>query len=534
MRKGCAHNVAAMRSKDQPSKFMWNAGARGRQALAALVSLSEDWRFTRFVPLAIVLAYWLGPSSLLATVSLVLPSMLALKEVTRRRNNPRAPDVGERDFLTPFGNRAFALRRAGMAMSGRKRGHDGAILVLQLVDQQAWQNRRGSAFADRLGVELVKRAAQVLRSDDAIARTDAGCVVIVLDDLNGDAETRAIAIAQRLQDNMDDPLKVDGVSVTSALAVGICPIAKTPLPDGDSWLDAATLALGDAQMKGGGIRIFDRRMQSQARQKEALAADLEAALEGGELRAWYQPQISATDGRVTGLEALVRWHHPENGILPPGVFLDQIAALGLSERLSEVMIYQSLSRLRDLDRAGASGLNIGINLSTDELRNPRLVEKLKWEADRFDIAPDRICVEVLETVVCETDDDIIARNLRALASAGFTIDLDDFGTGHAAIANIRRFAVQRIKIDRGFVSNLSKDDGAPRLIASMVAMADSLGVETLAEGVEEPGDIAALAALGVQYLQGYGIARPMEGDSVFDWIKAYAPVHPPAKRRAAG
>lgn len=522
-----------MRINDQPHISMPRAGTRARNLFARLIAASDDWRFTRFMPLAIVLAYWLGPASLLATVSLVLPSMMALKEVTRRPSNPREPEVGERDFLTPFGNRAFAVRRAGLAVSGRKRGHDGAILVLQLVDQQAWQNRRGSAFADRLGVELVQRAACVLRSDDAISRTDAGCVVIVLDDLNGNAETRAIAIAERLQANMDEPLKVDGIAVTSALSVGICPIAKSPLPDGDSWLDAATIALGDAQMKGGGIRVFDRRMQSEARLKEALAADLEAALEADELRAWYQPQISASDGRVTGLEALVRWHHPDRGVLPPGVFLDQIAALGLSERLSEVMIYQALSRLRDLDRAGLGGLSMGINLSTDELRNPRLVEKLKWEADRFDIAPDRICIEVLETVVCESDDDVIARNLRALAKAGFSIDLDDFGTGHAAIANIRRFAVHRIKIDRGFVSNLSSDPGASELIASMVAMAASLGVETLAEGVEEAGDIAALGAIGIGYLQGYGIARPMEGNQLADWIGTHSLPRPEKKHRAA-
>lgn len=523
-----------MRRDEKPQFLTRIAASKTGAAIARVLALSDDWRFTRFVPLAIVLAYWLGPQSLLATVSLVLPSMMALKEVTRRPVNPRDPQPGEVDFLTPFGNRAFALRRAAMAVSGRRKGHDGAVLVLQLVDRSAWQHRRGSTFVDQLGVALVDRAAQVLRHDDAIARTDSGNVVIVLDDLIGQAETRARAIAKRLQDNMAEPIIIDGIPVTSALSVGLCPVSKAPLPDADAWLDAATIALENAQSAGGGMRVFDRRMQHQARQREALAADLEAALEAGELRAWYQPQISAADGRVTGLEALVRWHHPDQGILPPGAFLDQIEQLGLSERLSEVMIYQSLSRLRDLDRSGKAGLQIGINLSTDELRNPQLVDKLKWEADRFDITPQRICIEVLETVVCESDDDVIVRNLRALAEAGFRIDLDDFGTGHAAIANIKRFSVDRIKIDRAFVSNLSTDPGAIDLVASMVAMASSLGVETLAEGVEEIGDIAALDAIGVGYLQGFGIARPMQGDQLSDWIEARAECGSYPARSATG
>lgn len=489
-----------------------------RTVAQAFLVRAEDWRAIRFLPLAVVIAYWLGPPSLLATVSLVLPSLLALKEVTRKPVEPWLPNAEERDFITPFGNRAFAYRRANDAIRMRRTGAGSAVIRARFLDLDAWRLRQGAGFADRLVRTLAEELRGVLRDRDAIARTEGSDFLIILDPTRKGGEEAVEDVARRVQSAMERIIHVDQIPLAGPVAVGICPIARAPAPSAEAWLEAALVAAEEAALAGGGLRRFDSRMQHAARTRDALRADLEAALENGEIRVWYQPQVNARTGAPVGMEALARWHHPEHGVLAPSAFLPEVARQGLSERLSEVIMHQAFAKLRNLSRAGLEDLTVGVNLSTDELRNPSLVDKLKWEADRFDLEPSNICIEVLETVICETDDDIVARNLRALARVGFRIDLDDFGTGHAAIANIRRFSVTRIKIDRSFVAPLSGDAEASMLIDAMVRMARSLGVETLAEGVETPGDQALLAELGVTAVQGYAIARPMPDEEIGDWL----------------
>jgi EAL domain-containing protein (putative c-di-GMP-specific phosphodiesterase class I) len=228
--------------------------------------------------------------------------------------------------------------------------------------------------------------------------------------------------------------------------------------------------------------------------------------------------VSTHTGSITGFEALARWYHPEKGLIPPAEFLPMIEDAGLSERLGEVILYQALTALVRWDRAGLQVPTVAVNFSAPELRNPRLADKLKWELDRFDLAPNRLSVEVLENVVAQTDNDVIVSNIAALASLGCGIDLDDFGTGHASITSIRRFAVRRIKIDRSFVTRLDEDREQQKMVSAILSMAERLGLETLAEGVETPGEHAMLAQLGCGDVQGFGIARPMPVDETMEWI----------------
>jgi EAL domain-containing protein (putative c-di-GMP-specific phosphodiesterase class I) len=200
--------------------------------------------------------------------------------------------------------------------------------------------------------------------------------------------------------------------------------------------------------------------------------------------------------------------------------LPAIEDAGLSERLGEVMLYHALAALVRWDKAGFHIPNVAVNFSSAELRNPRLAEKLKWELDRFDLTPDRLCVEILETVIAETDNDVIVRNISALANLGCQIDLDDFGTGHASITNIRRFAVNRIKIDRSFVTHVDEDREQQKIVSGILSLAEQMGLETLAEGVETKGEHAMLAQLGCGHVQGFLFARPMPFDDTQAWIIA--------------
>ncbi|NNK16978.1 MAG: EAL domain-containing protein, partial [Sulfitobacter sp.] len=191
---------------------------------------------------------------------------------------------------------------------------------------------------------------------------------------------------------------------------------------------------------------------------------------------------------------------------------------GQLERLAEVMIYHSFAALKAWDAAGVDVPQVGVNFAGSELSNPKLLEKIKWELDRFELSPNRLAVEVLETVVAGAPDDMITLNINALGKLGCRIDLDDFGTGHASIASIRRFSVSRIKIDRSFVMKADRDPEQQRMISAILTMAERLQLETLAEGVETVGEHVLLAQLGCDHVQGFGIGRPMPFEQTLDWI----------------
>jgi EAL domain-containing protein (putative c-di-GMP-specific phosphodiesterase class I) len=261
------------------------------------------------------------------------------------------------------------------------------------------------------------------------------------------------------------------------------------------------------------------RLATKARAE--LREDVVDALATGQIQPWFQPQISTDTGQITGFEALARWHHPIKGIIPPKEFLRAIEQAGQLERLAEVMIYNSFAALQAWDAAGLHVPQIGVNFAGSELSNPKLLEKIKWELDRFDLAPDRLAVEVLETVIASAPDDMITRNINALGKLGCSIDLDDFGTGNASIASIKRFSVSRIKIDKSFVMKADRDPEQQRMISAILTMAERLQVQTLAEGVETVGEHVLLAQLGCDHVQGFGIGRPMPFDKTEEWINAH-------------
>ena len=242
------------------------------------------------------------------------------------------------------------------------------------------------------------------------------------------------------------------------------------------------------------------------------------AFDENQIRAHFQPQISTDTGEITGFEALARWYHPVRGMIAPAEFLPAIEEAGLSERLGEVMLYQSLSALAVWDKTGAKVPAVSVNFSKAELRGPGLAQKLKWELDRFELAPERLTIEILESVAGETENEVVVANIAAISKLGCGVDLDDFGTGTGSILSLRRFAIRRIKIDRSFVTKVDEDRDQQRVVAAILSMAEQLGLQTLAEGVETPGEHAMLSQLGCGHVQGFGIARPMPVEDTLDWI----------------
>ncbi|GLT09114.1 diguanylate cyclase [Sulfitobacter porphyrae] len=396
------------------------------------------------------------------------------------------------------------------------------IYAIALSEFDALADRYGQAAADTVVLRTGERLIATLRDVDSVAQLgDARFGICTAPLRHLDLET-CIQMASRLQTALEEPVAINGVNIYVSASVGFCQHTRAPDSGGDAWMRAAVTALREAQHRGpSAIRAFSDQMRIAIETREEIRDDVVKALDSGQIQPWFQPQISTDTGEITGFEALARWHHPQRGILLPKDFLSAIESAGLLERLTEVMMYHTFAALKAWDGADAQVPQVGVNFTSSELRNPRLTDKVRWELDRFDLTPDRLAVEVLETVVACAPDDLITRNINALGAMGCRIDLDDFGTGHAAITSIRRFSVSRIKIDRSFVMKADRDPEQQRMISAILTMAERLEVETLAEGVETVGEHVLLAQLGCDHVQGYGIGRPMPFDQTLDWISRH-------------
>lgn len=470
-------------------------------------------------PVLLVAGLWLGAEGMLVAALSALPLMLLRRLGARRA---LAPDPA-RSATGGLPHRQTVVQALDRGLAATGQGwRTTACIVLGLDDPTAVIENHCQAAFEQVVHHLVERLATTVRPQDVVARLDGDRFAIALSALRrADLET-LIQICGRIQSVLHEPIPVDGATIYASVSAGFCLASRAPDRTGEGLIAAAETALADARRNGpSAIRAFSPEVAAAAREDIGRQDRIAEALDHGEIVAWFQPQLSTDTGEVTGFEALARWKHPERGILPPSEFLPAITAGGLSARLGETMLFQTLTALRCWDRAGYRVPAAAVNFCREELRNPRLTERMHWELDRFDLAAARLTIEILETVVAEAENDTIVRNIAALAAMGCGIDLDDFGTGHASITSIRRFAVNRIKIDRSFVTHVDSDGDQQKMIAAILSMADRLGLQTLAEGVETLAEHAMLAQLGCGHVQGYAIARPMPFDETIGWLERH-------------
>jgi diguanylate cyclase len=422
------------------------------------------------------------------------------------------------DPLTGMPNAAYLhAYLSRLAAGAERRSSQTAVLRIDFDRFKLMRETLGAGVSEEILRIAARRIQQTLRTGDFAAYIGHDDFVVVTGEL---ADGNSVStIAQRLQTALSKPITILGAAKQLSCSIGITLVSDNEA-DPDLILANAAIALGEAQAESYGlIRYFNPRQRDEVKRRETLFTELVHGLEHGEFIAYFQPQVELSTNTLAGFEALVRWQHPRDGLLTPAVFLDLAEQTDLTERLGEVVLTRALEALTLWDRAALPVPKVGVNFALAQLRNPRLIEKIKWDTERFDIDPDRLSIEVLETVLIKSDADMVVRNLRGLASAGFRIELDDFGTGHASISNLRRFMVNRIKIDRSFVLGIETSSEQQQLTASMIAMARALGIATLAEGIETTEAQDMLRHLGCDYGQGYRIAKPMSLEATFDWLR---------------
>ncbi|MBK5932541.1 diguanylate cyclase/phosphodiesterase [Rhodovulum imhoffii] len=465
----------------------------------------------------VLCAFWLGGEGALVASALGLPVLVWL-----RRPAPPACVLPPPDPQTGLILRDAVLRELDARLaSAAHTGLQTACLAVSIEGLDQLEPRHGRSARPEILRQIAARVQTVMRQDDVVARLPNGFAIVMAPVPRADLET-LIQLGGRLLSALRAPVPLRKDSAHLQGCVGFCLPSSAPAPGAAALLEAAEQALSRARDAGpGSMRAFVPDLPAPPANLNLLQQDVALGLETGAFRAWFQPQISTETGHITGAEALARWNHPERGLLCPGAFMDVIYGAGLSCRLGEEIRFHAFSALTGWDRAGLNIPRVSVNLSPEELRDPDIPGRIAWELDRFELTPGRLGIEVLETVVTNTGDEVTPRTISDLARMGCMIDLDDFGTGNAAIPALRRFALHRLKIDRSLIANIDTDTHQRELVAAILSLTDRLGLETLAEGVETLAENAVLAGLGCNHVQGYALARPMPFDGFLAWATRY-------------
>ncbi|SMX25391.1 Phytochrome-like protein cph2 [Boseongicola aestuarii] len=489
-----------------------------RQQARRLVGwITAGYRPIAFIPLLLAATHWAAGEQTMIAVAAVLPAAAVLLSLF-----PERRFTSQSVFAAPFPiEAAEAWLQGQFSVEGRELRQI-AVMAIKFDSLDLLEERLGFPMDDTIVEEFSNRLGKILRQGDLIARGKKSDILVCLGGMQAPESENLLHLSRRIQTCLDEPITKGAVRVYCSVTVGIARASQIENLTPSALIRAADCANRSAIQDGPGVvRIYKTGYGKVPSNDNVLLGEVAAALENGQIIAWYQPQVSTHTGEITGFEALARWEHPTRGLISPASFLGLIDRLGLSQRLSEVVLTHALSTLRTCDRAGFGIPSVSVNYCSDELRNPRLAEFLRWELDRFELTADRLTIEVLENVIAESQDDIISQNLRAISEMGCHIDLDDFGTSYTSIMNIRKFSVSRLKIDRQLISRVDSDAEQRKLVSALLAMAEQLDIETLAEGVETPAEHSMLAQLGCDHIQGFNLARPMPRGDSLTWIADY-------------
>jgi len=424
----------------------------------------------------------------------------------------------QHDPLTGLPNRAcLSEHLERLWAEPRPEGERLAVCHLDLSRFKAINDNHGHAIGDT----VLRRVADILRSEtrkgDFIARIGGDEFVVVIPRIRGEVE--AVSMLDRIVSQIGEPFRIGGITVRIGARVGIA-TSQQGEDNAEALLIGAELATMQAKRSGEPRSFFSEEMRVQEITRNRLREQLVTAVDTAQIVPHFQPQIDLRDSRIVGFEALARWNHPEHGLIGPGRFLDLAEEAGVIDRVGRRIFRQSLDALQRWRAAGYDVPTIGINVSGREIRDPRFIDWLKFEVELRGLEPSSVVIELLETILVESEDDVLIAHLRTLSDHGFRIDLDDFGTGHASLSNLLRMKIDRIKIDRSFITGIERMARQRRLTSTMISMARSLEIEVLAEGVESPQEIATVRELGCHLVQGYAVARPMDASRVLDWLAA--------------
>ena len=419
------------------------------------------------------------------------------------------------DGLTGLPNRALFLDRLGQALRrSRRRDRVVAVVFLDLDRFKLVNDSLGHKAGDRLLVDVAMRLSSALRPSDTLARFGGDELTLLCEDI-GDGED-ARAIAKRLLETFAEPFIVQDGEAFLQASIGIA-LSRDGFETPEDLIRDADAAMYRAKARGQGVELFDEAMRQDVRDRLALEAALRRGIGRGELRLHCQPLVSLADARIEGFEALVRWEHPERGLVPPGSFIPLAEETGLIVPIGAWVLSEACATLRRIiDETGMATLQVSVNVSPRQLQQPDFVAQVRAALDDNGLDPSCLVVEITESAIMEAG---AAAILCALKDLGVRLAMDDFGTGYSSLAHLRRFPLDVIKVDRSFVAGLGDGQGSS-IAGAIVSLAHALGLRTVAEGIEDEEQRRAVMALGCDVGQGFHFARPMPVDDLTRMLAA--------------
>jgi diguanylate cyclase (GGDEF)-like protein len=431
--------------------------------------------------------------------------------VWRQQTERNLVQLATRDSLTRLPNRAALIDRLQQATAlARRRGDPLALLFLDL-DRFKWVNDSlGHAAGDALLREAATRLRACLREADTVARLGGDEFALLLPGVAHEGEVEAIA--QQVIAAVSLPVMLEGHQVQIGCSIGAAIFPQHGEHE-EVLLRHADLAMYAAKQSGSDrFCLYAESMSQRAIERMTLESELRAGIEGGQLRLWYQPQICLANYRLSGLEALVRWQHPKLGLLPPDRFVPVAEDCGAIWALGLKVLDLAVGQLASWDAQGLVLPRMAVNVSAAQLRE-ELPAALSEILARHGIAANRLELELTETALA-ADGPAVIGLLQRLQAMGATVAIDDFGVGYSSLALLRRLSISTLKIDRSFVTEVDSNGQDAAIVEAIVAMARSLGLRTVAEGVETPTHNVALRVMGCDHAQGYLYSRPMAPDAV--------------------
>ena len=438
----------------------------------------------------------------------------------RKRHERELMRIANYDALTGLPNRHLMaeIMRELCARSDRTK-ETLAICYLDLDDFKPINDRFGHDIGDQVLVEVASRLRAMVRGSDLVSRLGGDEFVVLLTAID-DAqhlEHRLSSVLARIA----EPISIGELSVTVHASIGVT-LYPSDGADPDTLLRHADQAMYRAKGLGRNcFNLFDTLLEDQAQLRRQQLAEIESGLSASQFQLHYQPKVHLKSGKLFGFEALVRWHHPENGWLGPDAFLPFLEQSELEPVFGAAMIEQALEAMATWRRTGLS-VRVSVNVSGPHLLRPGFVDQLAQQLQQYaEVEPGQLCLEIVESAAV-ADLDLAVKVLHKVRDLGVEVAIDDFGTGYSTLSYLRTLPADELKIDRSFVLEMLQDQSDEAIVRSVIGLADAFGIRVVAEGVETEAHVKRLIELGCELGQGYAFAPAMEPDKVLDWIKSSA------------
>lgn len=421
------------------------------------------------------------------------------------------------DALTILPNRHLLHDRLQQALAQSKRsGKLAALLFLDLDGFKRINDTLGHGIGDLLLKSVAKRLKTTVRQVDTVARLGGDEFTIVLLEINHAQDAKDVA--QKILKVISQPYKIEEheLFVTASVGISIYPDDGSDI---ESLIRKADIAMYRAKGQGkNNYQVYNLSMDAKFFERLTLENSLRKAVENEELVAYYQPQVDLRTGEITGVEALVRWQHQKFGLVPPDKFIPLAEETGVILEIDEWMMKTACRQIKNWEREGIANIRVAVNLSTRQFRQKNLTEKVAQILNDSAVQPKNLCLEITENEVMHNIETTV-EILQALKKMGVLLSLDDFGTGYSSLSYLKRFPIDILKIDRTFVNGIPSDRDDTAISTAIVVLAHSMELQVIAEGVEEPEQIAFLQSLRCDEIQGFYFSRPLNAETVTDLLK---------------